>query len=118
MFADTAASTLVPLTMSSAVIELDQYSPNWTLAEPVADGAEEPRMFITRVPFEAPFANTPLVQVSLMGFDIDHRDSARLRLRAESVSPTGFDLLVETWRATRVYKIEVGWFALGHQLAP
>ena len=115
MFAEQNGTTLVPLTMSSAVIELDQYHPDWQLAQLTAESATEPRTFITHVAFDAPFANVPLVHVGISGFDIDNRDTARLNVRTGAVSATGFDLEVRTWLNTRVYSVEINWIALGHQ---
>jgi hypothetical protein len=115
MFNEQYGATLVPLTMSSAVIEIDQYSPGWRLARLPGEDAAEQRIFKTHVPFAVPFANVPMVHIGLTGFDIDNRDTARLSVRAGEISATGFDLLVLTWLNTRVYKVEISWIALGHQ---
>jgi hypothetical protein len=67
------------------------------------------------VPFNAPFANLPMVHVGLTGFDIDNSDTVRLSVRTGEITASGFDLLVLTWLNTRVYKVQVSWIALGHQ---
>ena len=115
MHQEYEATTIVPLTMRSAVIELDQSSPEWSLAQTGDDDTTPPRLFRTHIAFDAPFANVPMVHVGLSGFDIDNRDTARLSVRAEGISATGFDLVVATWRGTRVYRVEISWIALGHQ---
>ena len=117
MFGEQNGGTLVPLTMSSALVELDQYSPDWQLAQVPEAEAEEPRVFTTQVNFDVPFANVPMVHVGISGFDIDNRDTARLSVRTGAISATGFELVVLTWMNTRVYKVEVSWLALGHQAA-
>jgi len=109
-------SLLVPWTMCAARVEFDQHHPDWELALPPSDKAEETRIFSTHVAFTTAFANIPIVHVSLCGFDIDNRDSARLSVRADVVSPTGFDLHILTWLHSRVYKAEISWIALGHQM--
>ena len=102
--------------MSSAVIEIDQYSSGWQLAQTPREDATEPRVFKTHAPFAVPFANIPMVHVGLSGFDIDNCDTARISVRAGAISATGFDLLVMTWRNTRVYKVEISWIAPGQQI--
>ena len=114
MFGEQYGTILVPLTMSSARIEIDQYTPDWTLSQTDGDAAA-PRIFRQHVAFDIPFANIPMVHVGISGFDIDNRDTSRLSVRPEAISASGFDLLVQTWLNTRVYKVEISWIALGHQ---
>jgi H-type lectin domain len=116
MFLELNNALLVPLTVCAARMEIDQHHPGWELALPPSDETAETRTFTTHVVFTSPFANNPIVHVGLCGFDIDNRDSARLSVRAEGISPTGFDLHIITWLNSRVYKAEVSWIALGHQL--
>jgi hypothetical protein len=115
MWGEQNGATLVPLTMSSAVVEFDQYSAGWQLAQPPEEDTNEPRVFTTHITFDEPFANVPMVHIGIAGFDIDNCDTARLSARAGPISPTGFDLTVLTWRTTRVYKAEISWIALGQQ---
>lgn len=115
MYPDYDGTTFVPLTMRSAVIELDQSIPNWQLAQPGDGDAAQAREFRTYISFELAFANVPMVHVGLSGFDIDNRDTARLTVRAENIGQAGFDLVLSTWMGTRVYRADVGWIALGHQ---
>lgn len=115
MFGAYDGTTLVPLTMSSAIVALDQSNPGWELAATAPTSATGSRTFRTHVAFDVPFGNVPMVHVGLSGFDIDNADTARLSVHAEAISDSGFDLVVDTWRGTRVYKVEVSWLALGHQ---
>jgi hypothetical protein len=55
----------------------------------------------------------PNVSSGISGFDIDLQDAARLSVGAEAISLTGFRLVVRTWRQTKVYRVEIGWLALG-----
>ncbi len=115
MFAQQDITTLVPLTMSSALAVFDQFAPDWRLAEPGEDDGDSPREYRSYVAFATPFANIPMVHAGISGFDIDNRDTARLRVRAEAISAEGFELCISTWRQTRVYQVEISWIALGHQ---
>lgn len=110
---DPTNSGLVPFTVCSAVVSLDQYLPDWTLAEIDASSSTEPRTFVRYVQFDSPFANVPLVHAGITGFDIDNCDTNRLSIGIEEISSFGFKLVVQTWLRTRVYKVEVSWFALG-----
>lgn len=111
MLDDSVIPGLIPIKMCSAIMELDQFTPQWSLAE--ENASEESRTFVGNVLFDAPFSNVPIVHVGLSGFDIDQRDSARISVQAESITSTGFDIRIKTWQNTRVYKVEVSWIALG-----
>jgi hypothetical protein len=82
----------------------------------VAHGDAE-RVFRARITFATAFAVTPLVHVAVSGFDIDHGDTARLRVAAEAITPTGFDLVLTTWLGTKVYSAEAAWIAIGQPAA-
>lgn len=113
MFDEPSPSSLLPLTMRASVETFDQFTPDWILAEPV-ENAEQLRTFRKHITFDVPYANTPVVQVALTGFDIDNRHTARLKVSAESITPNGFDLLVSSWLDTRIYQVSASWLALGH----
>jgi hypothetical protein len=101
--------------MRSAVVELDQFSPDWSLQEPAARDDQAPWVFRTRIHFDSAFANVPIVHVGLTGFTLDNHETARLSVRTADVSATGFDLLVLTWLHSRAHAVEVSWIAVGHQ---
>jgi hypothetical protein len=65
MFGEQTGTSLVPLTMSSAVVELGQHNPDWQLAQLAEEGTTEPRVFKTHVTFDAPFANVPMVHAGI-----------------------------------------------------
>lgn len=112
---DPLNSSLIPFKVCSSVVSLDQYLPDWTLAEIDTDATLEPRSFVQYIPFDSPFANVPLVHAGITGFDIDNRDTGRLSVGIEGISNSGFNIVVQTWMNTRVYKVEVSWFALGNE---
>lgn len=113
MDTDITPPGIVPLKMSAASLSLDLLTEGWTLAHFEDDNDQTPRRFEQWVGFESPFSNVPLVQVGITGFDIDNRDSARLKVRSERITANGFMLVIETWRQTRVYGVSVNWFAIG-----
>jgi hypothetical protein len=96
--------------MVSAVTVLDSSLEGWTLLDVPAD---TPRTFQVDVAFERAFAAPPVVQVGICGLDVGNHDSARLRVRAIDIHPTGFTLRAETWLNTRVWSVDVTWLALG-----
>jgi len=104
-------SNVIPLTVLSAVAVLDNKLEGWTLLEVPAT---EPRVFSFVVAFERAFSSAPLVHAAIAGFDVENHDSARLRVRAENITPTGFVIRVETWLNTRVWAVEVSWLAIGY----
>jgi len=50
----------------------------------------------------------------LSGFDIENGDAARIKLRVAAIRADGFDVALETWFETRVWSVDVSWFAIGH----
>lgn len=114
MYDDTINNALLPLKMCSAEITLDQYLPGWRLARIEYIASPQPRSFEHYIKFDDPFAYTPLVYAGISGFDIDNRDTGRLSVRIEEITITGFKLVIQTWMHTRVYMVEVSWFALGN----
>lgn len=110
---ETIHSELIPIKMSSAIVTLDQLTPGWTLADTDEHAMEQPRRFVSKVTFDTPFSYVPLVQIGITGFDMDHRDSARLSVRADAITASDFDIVVQTWQNSRIYQVEISWLALG-----
>jgi hypothetical protein len=52
--------------------------------------------------------------VGITGFDIDHRDNARLNVGIVAIDERGFQLELRTWWNTRLWSVELNWIALGH----
>jgi len=111
MFDNIANPGLIPIQMCSSIEVVDQFAPDFTLAQ--ENATQNPRTFVKRIMFETPFSSIPVVHAALAGLDVDQRDSARLSIRAEAITADGFDLHITTWENTRVYKVEVSWIALG-----
>ncbi len=105
-------SDLVPFALASSVVKLNYELEDWNLAEP-GEPESEPRAYVYHVDFEVPFQTAPVVQVSLTGFDLDQRDSARLNVESIAIDMYGFDIVVSTWNETRVYGVDVSWIAIG-----
>jgi hypothetical protein len=107
-----AANALIPIKMCASTVEFDQFTPGWTLSQ-IESELDPFRTFAHRVQFDTPFSNTPLVHVGLLGFDIDNRDSARINVHTEAITSSTFDIVIKTWRNTRVYNVQISWIALG-----
>jgi hypothetical protein len=106
-----AFAPVLPLRLAASTTRLDSSASDWTLLDP---GIDRARTYATAIRFEHPFAQAPVVQAGLSGFDIENGDAARVRLRVTGVRPDGFDLELETWFGTRIWSIDVSWLAIGH----
>jgi hypothetical protein len=65
------------------------------------------------VKFKDAFIEPPSVMVALSMWDIDHRHTARMDIRAENVTAKGFDLVFRTWQDTRIARVRADWIAIG-----
>lgn len=83
--------------------------PMWT-----GDGPREKRV---PVAFSEPYRAAPMVQVSISMWDMDGNTNQRADLRAEKVTPHGFDLVFRTWGDSRVARIRADWMAMGELTA-
>ncbi|RKF13860.1 hypothetical protein D6850_11730 [Roseovarius spongiae] len=63
--------------------------------------------------FEERFRDPPVVQCALSMWDIDSGSNARMDVRAETISETGFEVVFRTWSDTRVARARVRWMAIG-----
>ena len=103
-------SDVEPLVFLSAINKFGTQDEGWTLSE---GGDESERVFRGLIAFERPFRNAPIVHVGLVGFDISNQGAARVRVRAQNVTDSGFEIEVVSWRETQVYSVEVSWLAVG-----
>jgi len=101
-----------PWKILSSSVSVGVLTEGWNLAEP-SPGAEEERVFQVTVFFATPFDAPPVVHLGLTGFDIDQRDSDRLKIRAAEINAYRFVAEIVTWRETRVYSAEFSWLAIG-----
>ena len=103
-----------PLQILSASVGVGVLTPGWNLDEVEAEDPHlESRLYTLEVFFASAFNYTPVVTLSLTGFDIDQRDGGRVSLKARNVNPGGFTAEISTWHGTRVYSVEFDWLAIG-----
>lgn len=105
-------SSSVPWKVLSSHVAASVLTEGWNLAT-VDPDMEEIRTFSVEVFFDSPFLSVPVVQLGLTGFDIDQRDSSRISIKADGITESGFQALITTWANTRVYAVELNWFAIG-----
>lgn len=107
-------SSPVPWKVLSSAVGVGILTDGWNLADAVAHPTpEESRSFSVDVFFATPFSSIPVVQLGLTGFDVDQRDSGRVTLKAEQITPQGFTAIISTWSATRIHAVEFNWLAIG-----
>lgn len=100
-----------PFTFLAGTQTLGSLDPQWRLDQ-APDGGSE-RAFRTHVRFTQAFRQAPLVHAGIAGFDIAPDEAARLTVTTDQVTPEGFDIVVSTWRATRLWRVDVNWLAIG-----
>jgi len=104
----------VPWKVLSSAVGAGILTDGWNLADEVEKPApDESRTFLVEIVFATPFETTPVVQLGMTGFDVDQRDSGRVTLKAEQITPQGFTASITTWAATRLYAVEFNWLAIG-----
>jgi hypothetical protein len=74
-----------------------------------------PRELRRVVEFPSPYADTPVVHVSLSMWDIDQKHNMRVDISAEMANPEGFVMVFRTWGDTRVARVRADWLAIGEQ---
>jgi hypothetical protein len=110
MFSDCS-----PLSILSATLNVGVLTEGWNLAD-LPDDPLEPdcyRQFRVSVGFDFPFSAPPVVHAGLTGFDVDNASSARLSVAIATITAEGFEVVISSWRDTRVYSTEISWLAIG-----
>lgn len=105
-------SSPVPWKVLSANVGVGILTEGWTL-DVVYPDSMDARHFVGEVVFDSPFAAPPVVHLGLTGFDVDRRASARLSIKAQKITKLGFQAVITTWDATRVFSVEFEWLAIG-----
>jgi hypothetical protein len=105
-------SSPIPWKVLASDIGVGILTDGWTLDVPDA-GITDSREFLVDIVFASSFAVAPVVQLGLTGFDIDQRDTSRITLKAQNITESGFQAVIATWAATRVYSVEFNWLAIG-----
>ena len=104
-------NSIEPLSFLSGTETLSSKRDGWTLDD--IDGVTADRHFKTRVRFARPFRHAPVVHLGITGLDISNDDAARLSTSVANITSTGFDIVLGTWLNTRIWRVDVSWFALG-----
>jgi hypothetical protein len=103
-------SSVAPLSLLAGTESFGQGTADWSL---LGTSDEPEREFFARVQFSLEFSGPPIVHVSVVGFDIDNREFARLRVRAQYIDRFGFTVAISTSFGTQVYGVDISWLALG-----
>jgi H-type lectin domain len=104
---------VLPLSFVAGAVRFDESEPGWTLLD-TSEEPERSRICRRRVNFERGFLSPPVVQIGITGFDIDHRDNARLDVEIVGVDGDGFSVELRTWWNTRLWSVKLNWIAVGH----
>lgn len=74
------------------------------------EGRRERRVAIR---FSETFRASPVVQIGVSLWDVDTSSALRAEVKAEDVTPEGFNAVFRTWSDTRIARIRVAWMAIG-----
>ena len=110
------SNVLIPWKTLSATVSLSQDSEDWTLAtlpDPWPENGDGTRTYIHHVIFESGFEYPPVIHLGLVGFDVDQRASARIKLTTPLVTSVGFTVEITTWLNSKVYAVDFSWMAVG-----
>ena len=102
---------MTPLNFLAGTEALGSLHEDWTLHQ-APHGTPE-RSFRSRVVFERPFRDSPLIHLGIVGLDASGQDATRITARAENVSSEGFDIVLATWLHSRLWRVDVSWLAVG-----
>jgi H-type lectin domain-containing protein len=108
---DVMNTGIEPLSFLSGAESLGNAQQGWTLDH--TEGVKEDRHFRTQVYFARPFRHAPVVQLGITGFDICNHDAARLTTSVANITAHGFEIVLSTWFNTRIWHVNVSWFAIG-----
>jgi hypothetical protein len=107
------SAAVLPLSFAAGAARFDEGQAGWELLETNLNG-DGVRAYSGRVAFDRSFNAPPVVQIGITGFDIDNGDNARLNVCIKNVDVTGFDVELRTWLNTRIWSVDLNWFAIGH----
>jgi hypothetical protein len=68
-----------------------------------------------RVPikFSDDFRKQPIVQIQMDMWDMDIESNERADIKAENVTPKGFEIVFNTWGDTKIARARASWTAIG-----
>ncbi|AHM04311.1 ATP synthase protein I [Roseibacterium elongatum DSM 19469] len=85
--------------------DFEHDGPMWS-----AEGPREARVAVT---FGEAFSTAPVVHVSMGMWDTEGQTNQRADLRAENITPQGFDMVFRTWGDSRIARVRADWMAIG-----
>jgi hypothetical protein len=106
-------TSMLPLSFAAGASRFDASQPGWTLLGPGLESGGF-RTITGQIAFDRAFAVPPVVHVGIVGFDIDHRDNARLQVGIVDIDEHGFGVQLRTWWNTRLWSVDLSWMAIGH----
>ena len=71
------------------------------------------RSVVEHIKFNENYEITPKVMVSLIGLDTNKGENLRVKVSAENINISGFDLKVSTWDSSAIYRAKVSWISYG-----
>jgi hypothetical protein len=74
---------------------------------------EGDRHFEQHINFDEEYETVPKVMVSLKGLDADKMENLRIKISAENISTSGFDIRVFTWNDSKIYRVFASWISYG-----
>jgi len=100
-------SHLVGLEQGSTIMfsDFEHDGPMWS-----GEGPREARIDIR---FDDSFRTPPVVHVAMGMWDTEGQMNQRADLRAENITPEGFDLVFRTWGDSRIARVRADWLAIG-----
>ncbi len=63
------------------------------------------------ISFSEPFDSNPEVVIAIVSYDVDKTKNLRLRASALDITTTGFQLAIQTWEDSIIYRVSIQWLA-------
>ena len=74
---------------------------------------EGDRSSVQHINFKEKYEQIPKVMVGLNGLDTEKDQNLRIKVSASNIDESGFDILVETWDVSAIYRVKVSWISYG-----
>ncbi len=75
------------------------------------DGYTDKRV-ITPIKFAKPFESIPTLLPTIDAFSFEDSPESTLHVWAENITEDGADIVVRTWRTSKIYFVNIHWLAL------
>src|SRR5215831_11679882 len=66
------------------------------------------------IQFKPPFSAQPEVILSLTMLDSSNSDRSRLLIYPSNINTDGFEIVIQTWGASKVCGVQIQWYAFQH----